>query len=82
MQGGLEIPCNLTASFPGYSARSHALLEKYLKIVRDLYVEPTNEEIIGSFLIPNEESGHGGGVMSEYFFSDNVGVVSSVRTRN
>ena len=33
------------------------LLQKYLEIVSDLYVEPTNKEIIGSFLIPNEGSG-------------------------
>ena len=32
--------------------------QKYLEIVSDLYVELTNEEIIGSFLIPNERSGH------------------------
>ena len=57
VQGGLEIPCNLTASLPGYSARNHVLLQKSVEILRDLYVEPTNEEIIGSFLIPNEGSG-------------------------
>ena len=49
VQGGLEIPCNLTASPPGYSARNHVLLQKYLGIVSALYVELTNEEIIGSF---------------------------------
>ena len=32
------------------------LLQKYLEIVNDLYVEPKNDEIIGSFLIPNEGS--------------------------
>ena len=57
MQGGLEIPCNLVASLPGYSAKNHMLLQKYLEIVNDLYAEPKNEEIIGSFLIPNEVSG-------------------------
>ena len=46
---GLEIPCNLTATLPGYSTRDHMLLQKYLEIGSDLYVEPTNEEIIGSF---------------------------------
>ena len=49
VQGGLEIPCNLTASLPGYSARNHVLLQKYLGIVSALYVELTNKEIIGSF---------------------------------
>ena len=57
VQGGLEILCNLTASLPGYSARNHVLLQKCLEVVSDLYVEPTNEEIIGSFLIPNEGFG-------------------------
>ena len=33
------------------------LLQKHLEIVSDLYLEPTNQEIIGSFLIPNEGSG-------------------------
>ena len=33
------------------------LLQKYLEIARYLYREPTNEEIIVSFLIPNERSG-------------------------
>ena len=51
-----EIPCNLTASLPGYSARNNVLLQKYLEIVNDLYVESKNDEIIGSFLIPNEGS--------------------------
>ena len=32
--------------------------QKYLEIVSDLYVELTNDEIVGSFLIPNERSGH------------------------
>ena len=53
VQGGLEIPCNLTANLPGYSARNHVLLQKYLEIVSGLYVEPTNEESIGSFHIAN-----------------------------
>ena len=57
VQGGLKIPCNLTASFSGYSTSNRMLLQKYLEIVSDLYVEPTNKEIIGSFLIPNEGSG-------------------------
>ena len=53
VQGGLEIPCNFTASLLGYYASNHVLLQRYFEIVSDLYVEPTNEEIIGSFLITN-----------------------------
>ena len=50
VQRALEIPCNLTTSFPGYSAKN-VLLQKYLEIVNDLYAEPKNEETVGSFLI-------------------------------
>ena len=60
MLGGLEIPCNLAASFRSYSAKTlqkYVLLQKYLEIVSDLYVEPTNQEITGPFLILNEGSG-------------------------
>ena len=57
VQGRLEIPCNLVASLPGYSAKNHMLLQKYLEIVKNLYAEPKNKEIIGSFLIPTEVSG-------------------------
>ena len=57
VQRGLEIPCNLITSLSSYSARKHVLLQKYLEIASDLYVEPTNEEIIGSFVIPNEGYG-------------------------
>ena len=57
VKGGLEISCNLTASLPGYSTRNYVLLQKCLEIVNDLYVEPTNEELIGSFLILNVGSG-------------------------
>ena len=28
------------------------LLQKYLELVNDLYTEPRNEEILGSFMIP------------------------------
>ena len=56
VQGGIKVPCNLSDSLPGYSSSNHVLLQQYLEIVSDLYLEPTNEEIIGSFLIPNEGS--------------------------
>ena len=32
------------------------LLQKYLELVNDLYTEPRNEEILGSFMIPCKES--------------------------
>ena len=49
VQGGLEIPGNLTDSLPGYSKRNHVLLQKYLEIISDLYVKPTNEELLALF---------------------------------
>ena len=56
-QVGLDIQWSLTASLLRYSARNHELLKKYLEIVSDLYVKPTNKKNIGAFVIPNEGSG-------------------------
>ena len=55
VQGGLESPCNLTASLPGYSQRNHVLLQRYLEILSDLYVEPTNEEQRNCWLFSDSE---------------------------
>ena len=52
IQGGLEIPCLVTAKMNGYSARNQMLLKKYEEMVNTLYVEPKNEEVLGSFLVP------------------------------
>ena len=51
VQGGLEIPYILMAKMNGYSVRNQMLLQKYQKLVSDLYAEPKNEEILGSFLV-------------------------------
>ena len=51
-QGGLEIPCVLVAKMNGYSVRNQMLLQKYQELVNDLYVEPKNEEILGSYMVP------------------------------
>ena len=40
----------------GYSVRNQMLLQKYLEPVNDLYAEPKNEEILGSFMAPCIES--------------------------
>ena len=39
-----------------YSVRSQMLLQKYLKRTHNLYAEPKNEEILGSFVVPCIES--------------------------
>ena len=52
VQGGLEIPCVLVAKMNSYSVRNQMLLQKYLELVKQLYIEPKNEEIVGSFMVP------------------------------
>ena len=52
IQGGLEIPCVVVAKMNGYSARNKMILQKFEQLVNDLYAEPKNEEIVGSFLVP------------------------------
>ena len=49
IQGGLEIPCKVSVTMPG-TVSSLLELEKYWQLVEELYTEPKNEEILGSFL--------------------------------
>ena len=49
VQGVLEIPCKIEATMPG-TVRNHMLLERYIQLVEELYVEPKEEQILGSFL--------------------------------
>ena len=51
VQGGLEIPCIVVASMPA-TVRGKILTEKYIKLVHELYAEPKDERILGSFLNP------------------------------
>ena len=51
-QGGLEIPCEITVSMPG-SIKGHMLLQRYQDIVDELYCQPKDEIIMGSFLERN-----------------------------
>ena len=57
-QGGLEIPCVVFAQMPATTVRSHLLLDKYLELVKDLYADPKNEKIIGSFIVASDERTH------------------------
>ena len=52
IQVGLEIPCAVVAKTNGYSARNQMILQKFEQLVNDLYAEPKNEKIVGSFLVP------------------------------
>ena len=49
VQSGLEIPCDVTISVIG-SVVNHLLLAKYESLLKELYVEPKDEEIVGTFL--------------------------------
>jgi len=49
VQGGIEIPCKVTAKIPG-TVSNQLCMERYKELVQSLYTEPKNEEILGSFL--------------------------------
>ena len=49
VQGGLEIPCDVTILMIG-SVVEHLRLVKYESLLKELYVEPKDEEIVGTFL--------------------------------
>ena len=53
VQGGMEIACKVTVKIPG-TCINILLMEKYKQLVQQLYIEPKNEEILGSFLQANE----------------------------
>ena len=53
VQGRMEIASNVKVKIPG-TCVIILLMEKYKKLVQHLYIEPKNEEIIGSFLQANE----------------------------
>ena len=55
VQGGLEVPCKVTVTMSG-NVVNHLLLTPYEKLLNELYIEPKNEEIVGTFLsVANEE---------------------------
>ena len=49
VQGGIEIPCKVTANIPG-TVINLLIMEKYIQLVQKLYMEPKDEDILGSFL--------------------------------
>ena len=49
VQGGLEAPCQITVTIPG-TVSNPLCTEKYKEIVTDCFIEPKNEEIMGSFI--------------------------------
>ena len=53
VQGRMEIACKVTVKIPS-TCVNILLMEKYKQLVEKLYIQPKNEEIIGSFLQPIE----------------------------
>ena len=49
----MAIACKVTVKIPG-TCVNILLMEKYKQLVQQLYIEPKNEEILGSFLQANE----------------------------
>ena len=49
IQVGIEIPCKVTAKISG-TVINLMIIEKYTELVQELYTEPKNEEVLGSFL--------------------------------
>ena len=50
IQGGIEIPCKVTAKISG-TVTNLLIIEKYRQLVQELYTEPKDKEILGSFLL-------------------------------
>ena len=48
IQGGIEIPCKVTAKIPG-TVINLLIMEKYIQLVQKLYTEPKDEDILGSY---------------------------------
>ena len=49
VQGGLEVPCEVTITMIG-SVVNHLLLTRYESLLNKLYIEPKDEEIVGTFV--------------------------------
>ena len=51
VKGGLEIPCKVSVSMRRTSLNL-LLLERYKELSEELYIEPREETVLGSFLNP------------------------------
>ena len=49
----MEVACKVTVKIPS-TCVNILLMEKYKQLVQQLYIQPKNEEILGSFLQPIE----------------------------
>ena len=50
VQAGMDIACHVTVKLPG-TIKNHLIMDRYQQLVLDLYTEPKDEEILGSFLV-------------------------------
>ena len=55
VQGELEVPCKVIVNTP--PSFNMDVLKKYEDLVQELYVEPKNEEIIGTFVLTVKTTG-------------------------
>ena len=69
VQGGLEIQCKVVVEMHP-TVKNNQILERYLSLFDNMYTEPDNEVIVGSFL--NEASPHVPQVKRTYHASRNV----------
>ena len=49
IQGGLEVPCLVNVKMPS-SIMNHLFIARYEKFLGELYLEPKDKEIMGTFL--------------------------------
>ena len=52
VQGGQEIKCKVTVKVSNSTPRQ--VTERYRALIKELYVEPKEEEILGSFIVVND----------------------------
>ena len=55
VQVGMEIPCRIKTQIPGMVSNL-LVMERYKQLVAELYIEPKEEQILGSFLERNPEN--------------------------
>ena len=55
VQGGMEIPCRIKMQIPGTVSNLLAM-ERYKQLVAELYIDPKEEQILGSVLEPDSEN--------------------------
>ena len=48
VQGGLEIPCEVTIRMPA-TIKNHMVVDRFKELLNEFYTEPHEEEILGSF---------------------------------